>query len=47
VIALTPYGIGPRAASKALSELKLGWKEFLRTLYEEERNYMKNRKYWD
>ena len=47
VIALTPYGIGPRAASKALSKLKLGWKEFLRTLYEEERNYMKNRKYWD
>jgi len=47
VFALTPYGVGPRGAARALSKLKLGWEEFLRALYEEERNFMKNRKYWD
>ncbi|MGC8674883.1 DEAD/DEAH box helicase [Fervidicoccus sp.] len=47
VMALTPYGVGPKGASRALSMLKLGWNEFLRTLYEEERNYFRTRKYWD
>ncbi|HEU98056.1 MAG TPA: DEAD/DEAH box helicase [Fervidicoccus fontis] len=47
VIALTPYGVGPKAASRALSKLKLGWNEFLKALYDEERNFIKNRKYWD
>ncbi len=47
VIALTPYGVGPRGASKAISRLKLGWEEFLKTLYDEERNFLRTRKYWD
>ncbi|MEM0242366.1 MAG: DEAD/DEAH box helicase [Fervidicoccaceae archaeon] len=47
VIALAPYGVGPRSASRALSKLKLGWKNFIEALYDEEKNYIKNRKYWD
>lgn len=47
IFALSPYGVGPKSASRALSKLKLGWNEFLKALYEEERNFMKNRKYWD
>uniref|UniRef100_A0A7J3ZKR1 DEAD/DEAH box helicase n=1 Tax=Fervidicoccus fontis TaxID=683846 RepID=A0A7J3ZKR1_9CREN len=47
VIALSPYGVGPKAASRAISRLKLGWSEFLRALYEEERNFLRTRRYWD
>ncbi len=47
VFALTPYGVGPKGAAKALSRLKLGWEEFLKTLYDEERNFFRTRKFWD
>ncbi|MEM4035273.1 MAG: DEAD/DEAH box helicase [Fervidicoccaceae archaeon] len=47
VIAMAAYGVGPRAASRALSKLKLGWRDFLEALFNEERNYLRTRKYWN
>jgi ATP-dependent Lhr-like helicase len=46
IIALTVYGVGSKGATRALSKLKLGWKEFLWALYTEERNYFRTRRYW-
>ena len=47
VYALIPYGVGSRGAKRALSRLKLGWKDFLWALYQEERNYFRTRRFWD
>lgn len=47
VIALSVYGVGPRSARRALSALKFGWEEFLKTLYEEQVNWFRTREYWD
>lgn len=47
VIALSTYGIGPRAARKALAALKFGWEEFLKKLVEEQQNWYRTREYWD
>ncbi len=46
IVALTPYGVGVRGASRALSRLKLGWEEFLWRLYIEERNFFRTRRFW-
>ena len=47
ILALSAYGVGPKAATRALTRLKLGWKEFLRAIHEEERKYFLTSKYWD
>ncbi len=46
VIALVAYGVGPKSALKALSKLKLGWREFIKALYEEERRFVSTSIYW-
>lgn len=47
IIALSAYGVGPKAASKALSKLKLGERKFFEELYLREQDYIRTRKFWD
>ncbi|MEM5792931.1 MAG: hypothetical protein QXY45_01040, partial [Candidatus Aenigmatarchaeota archaeon] len=46
VMALATRGIGPKTAKRVLSRMYEDEKDFLKTLLEAERTFIKNRKYW-